>query len=178
ASAGIVWIYAAAAAVGATLMTAGWRMLWKPASLVTYRLVQWILRPLVGQLVVDPVRLRVATARFGVIISPECSGLEGVGLLLLFSAVWLWLYRKECRFPHALLLLPVSVAALFLLNSVRIAALVLIGNAGARQIAAEGFHSQAGWIAFNGVAFGLCIAAGRVPWIMQAGVNPDVSDCE
>ncbi|HEX5430947.1 MAG TPA: archaeosortase/exosortase family protein [Bryobacteraceae bacterium] len=139
---GIVWAYAGAAALGATLMAAGWRSLWKPASVVTYRMVQLILKPLTGNLITDPATLRVATAKFGVIISPECSGLEGVGLLLLFSAVRLWLYRKECRFPQALLLLPLSVVVLFLLNSVRIAALVLIGTAGA-QIAVQGFHSTA-----------------------------------
>ena len=34
-----------------------------------------------------------------------------------------------------------------------------IGNAGAPDIAAGGFHSQAGWIAFCSVAFGLSVAA-------------------
>jgi exosortase/archaeosortase family protein len=49
---------------------------------------------------------------------------------------------------------------LFLLNAVRIAALILIGNSGARQIALGGFHLQAGWIAFNGVALVFSVAAG------------------
>ncbi len=47
------------------------------------------------------------------------------------------------------------------LNSARIAALVLIGNAGAPDIALRGFHSQAGWIAFNAVAFGMAVLAQR-----------------
>jgi len=162
------WAYAAGLALAAVLMTAGWRALWRPASTVTYWLVQVMLRPLVGQLIVEPDRMKVGTARFAVLISPECSGLEGMGLLLLFGAMWLWLYRKECRFPQAFLLLPVCLSTLFLLNSVRIATLVLIGHSGARLIATQGFHSQAGWIAFNGVAFGLCVAAGRIPWIAEA----------
>jgi len=170
-SIGMVWAYAAGPALAAVLMTAGWRALWRPVSVITYWLVQLMLRPLVGQLIVQPERMRIATGRFGVIISPECSGMEGMGLLLLFGAVWLWLYRKECRFPQALLLLPAGLLTLFVLNSARIAALVLIGHAGARLIATQGFHSQAGWIAFNGVAFGLCIAAGRIPWI--AGARPE-----
>lgn len=166
-SVGLVWAYAAAAASAAVLMTAGWRTLWLPASQLTYAMVQLLLRPFLGQLIVEPDRFRIATGRFGVIISPECSGLEGIGLLLLFGLVWLWLYRKECQFPQALLLLPVGVVTLFVLNSIRIATLILIGHAGARQIAIQGFHSQAGWIAFNGVAFGLCIVAGRMPWIAK-----------
>jgi len=42
--------------------------------------------------------------------------------------------------------------------------LVLIGNAGARQIALGGFHSQAGWIAFSAVGVGFCLVIQRVPW--------------
>jgi exosortase E/protease (VPEID-CTERM system) len=47
---------------------------------------------------------------------------------------------------------------------VRIAALILIGNAGARQIALGGFHSQAGWIAFSAVSVGFCLVSQQVPW--------------
>jgi len=173
---GPMWVYAAGAALAAVAMTAGWRALWQPASLVTYSIVQWMVRPFVGRLIVEPSTMLLATDRFGVIVTPACSGMEGIGLLLLFGGVWLWLYRRECRFPQALLLLPVAMVLLFLLNSARIAALLLIGHAGAKQIAADGFHSQAGWIAFNGVAFGLCIAAGRIPWLAAAREDDPVED--
>ena len=36
---------------------------------------------------------------------------------------------------------------------------------GARAIATGGFHSQAGWIAFNSVALGSCVLARRWSWI-------------
>src|SRR5947207_10915827 len=58
---------------------------------------------------------------------------------------------------------------MYLLNAVRIAALILIGRAGAREIAVGGFHSQAGWIAFNVVALGFSLAARRVPYF---NLNP------
>src|SRR5262249_54356738 len=35
------------------------------------------------------------------------------------------------------------------------------------EIAAGGFHSQAGWILFSTVAFAICSIAGRTPWIMR-----------
>jgi exosortase E/protease (VPEID-CTERM system) len=46
------------------------------------------------------------------------------------------------------------------LNIVRIALLVLIGHAGLEPIAVYGFHSQAGWLAFN-FAAGLIVYASR-----------------
>ena len=89
--------------------------------------------------------------------------------------VWLFLFRKECRFPQALLLLPAGVVALFLLNAVRITALILIGDAGLRQIALGGFHSQAGWISFNLVALGLAVAARRIAWFSTDGFSNGVA---
>jgi len=162
---GLLWTYALAAAVAASVATSFTRSLWGPASRVTFGLVRLFLRPFVTDMVVQPEALRLGTHRFTVVISDECSGLEGIGLLLVFAIVWLMLFRREVRFPHALALVPAGLVSLFLLNGLRIAALVLIGDAGARDIAIGGFHSQAGWIAFNSVAFGLCVAARHLPWI-------------
>jgi exosortase E/protease (VPEID-CTERM system) len=90
-----------------------------------------------------------------------------MGLMLVFSMIWLWLCRRELRFPQAILLVPISLCAAFLLNSVRMAALVLIGNAGAVNIAMGGFHSQAGWIGFNLIALGLVIGSRHAKWISR-----------
>lgn len=108
-------------------------------------------------------------------------GLEGAGLMLVFGTLWLWFFRREYRFPQALSLIPVGVLVLWLANSVRIAALILIGNAGAPGVAERGFHSQAGWIAFNAVALGFTVSARRLRWfslsaeevsVEQSSVNP------
>ena len=48
-----------------------------------------------------------------------------------------------------------------------IAAIVLIGNAGYERVAILGFHSQAGWIAFNLTAFGIAVLAQRTPWVSR-----------
>jgi exosortase E/protease (VPEID-CTERM system) len=120
---------------------------------------------LVSHIVANPATKHIGTTAFAVDIAPECSGFEGVGLILGFSAIWLAVFHREFRFPQALLLIPVGVVAIFFLNAVRIAALILIGNAGASGIALGGFHSQAGWISFNAVALAFCLAAGRLPWL-------------
>jgi exosortase E/protease (VPEID-CTERM system) len=62
----------------------------------------------------------------------------------------------------------------FLLNAVRIAALVLIGDAGYARIATVGFHSQAGWIAFNLAALGVAILARRSSWLNRTAREPRV----
>ena len=161
---GGLWLYCATAALLACSAGGLSQRLWGIAARSTFALVKAMVTLLVANPVVQPAALRIGTHRFTVVISPQCSGLEGVALLLVFGILWLTLFRKECRFPQALLLLPIGAAALFLLNAVRIATLVMIGHAGAPDIAAGGFHSQAGWMTFNSVAFGLSIAARRLSW--------------
>ena len=76
------------------------------------------------------------------------------------------MFRRECRFPQSLVLIPLGVAVMFLFNALRIAALILIGDAGAQQIAVSSFHSQAGWIVFSAVCVGFYMAIQRIPWFM------------
>jgi exosortase E/protease (VPEID-CTERM system) len=170
-SAGSAWIYATAAAASAPAFVSASKRLWKPATALTFELVRLLLGPFVGTVIANPATAKIGTPRFAVQIAPACSGLEGVGLILIFSALWLWFYRSDYKFPRALLLVPAGVVVIFLLNALRIAALIFIGDSGASAIALGGFHSQAGWIAFNGVALGLASMANRVPWI-SSGRSP------
>jgi exosortase E/protease (VPEID-CTERM system) len=161
---GLLWLYASMAVVSACF--AGYSMdrwLWEPTSRLTFRLTKLFLSFFVSDIIANPATMVVGTHRFSVNIAPQCSGLEGIGLMLAFGVLWLLLSRKECRFPQSLVLIPLGAALMFLLNAVRIGSLILIGNAGARQIATGGFHSQAGWIAFTGVAVGFCFATQHIP---------------
>jgi len=162
---GMLWLYSTAAAIAAMLIGALVTRLWEPTANLTFRLVRAMLSPVITNLVADPTTRIIGTRSFRVIISNQCSGLEGIGLILMFGVLWLWFFRKECRFPRALLLIPAGIGVLWLANSIRIAALILIGNAGAPGVAAGGFHSQAGWIAFNVVALGFCVVARQWSWI-------------
>jgi exosortase E/protease (VPEID-CTERM system) len=164
--AGSLGVHAALGAIVAMIGVTLFQSAWKPASRLTFTLVESILRPVYGtSFLAQPELFRIGTNRFAVIISEQCSGLEGIGLLIAFGIVCLVLFRNELRFPHCLALFPLGMTILFLLNAVRIAALIAIGHWGARDIAVGGFHSQAGWIAFNAVAFGLCLLARRWKWI-------------
>ena len=161
---GYLWAYASMAALSACFAGNMLRRLWQPASYLTLHLTKILLGLFVPGVIANPAAMLIGTRRFQVQIAPQCSGLEGVGLILAFGILWLLVFRKECRFPQSLLLIPLGIALIFLLNSVRIAALILIGNAGAEQIALGGFHSQAGWIAFSAVGVGFCFVLQRVPW--------------
>ncbi len=163
------------AALGALLVLPGialtdvsWDAVGVPVSRVTLRVAHGMLHPIRPDLKVDLHKLTLGTPRFGVLVGSGCSGLEGVCLLLAFSVVWLSLFRRELRLWRAAVLIPLSVCLLFLLNSLRIAALILIGDSGWPDVAMHGFHSQAGWIAFNAVAFGMVVAANRSGWAFAA----------
>ncbi len=166
---GWLWAYALLAVVFACVAGGYSRVLWLPSSRLTYALVKSLLSLFVTGIVANPVTMSLGTTKFAVEIAPECSGYEGAGLILAFGAVWLWFFRDECRFPRALILIPAGVVLMYLLNAVRITCLILIGDAGATRIALGGFHSQAGWIAFNAVALGFSLAARRLPWLTTSG---------
>jgi exosortase E/protease (VPEID-CTERM system) len=162
---GVLWAYAVVAgSVACLLVNVSWSV-WQPATYLTFALVRAILGFFSSSVVADPAMATIGTQGFHVFIGAGCSGLEGVGLMLVFSVGWLWFFRHECRFPRALLLIPAGLLTVWLLNGVRIAVLILIGNAGAPGVATGGFHSQAGWIGFNAVALGFSLATRRLPWI-------------
>jgi exosortase E/protease (VPEID-CTERM system) len=98
-----------------------------------------------------------------------------MGLILAFCGAWLVFFRAEYRFPRALILLPAGVLLIFVLNVIRIAALVLIGNAGYPAIAVFGFHSQAGWISFNVAACGLVFVSRRSRWLNTAAIERPIA---
>jgi len=158
-----------ASIITARLSSAFWSV-WNQASWsgltgVTFGLVEFVLRRLRPDIIADRATLTIGNGNFLVRIGGPCSGLEGAGLILAFGLLWLWLFRRECRFPHALVVIPAGMVAMFASNVFRIVTLVLIGIAGAPAVAVGGFHSQAGWIAFNCVALVLAFTAPRIAWI-------------
>jgi exosortase E/protease (VPEID-CTERM system) len=166
-----VLLYAVAPALGAVLAIQWSQSLWHPAAGLTFWLTSGLLHPFLPNLTVDAATLTLGTNRFAVAIADVCSGLEGVGLMLVFTASWLWFFRREYYFPRALLIIPAAAILIFLLNTVRIAALLLIGDAGFARIAVVGFHSQAGWIAFNLAAFIVALTAKRSAWLNRTATE-------
>lgn len=153
--------------VGLTLGIAAWGAgrvtteLWRPLSTLTLKLVYFLLSLVVPDVVYDPVRCLLGTQHFWVLVAPACSGYEGIGLIWVFLAGYLWFFRHQLRFPQAFVLFPLGTLVIYIANVIRIFSLILLGSYWSPEIALGGFHSQAGWLALNAVALGLVGITGR-----------------
>jgi exosortase E/protease (VPEID-CTERM system) len=162
-----VWLYALVVVAAALALGDLTRPLAQRATALTFHAVEFALRLIGTSVISDPAATLIGTSRFQVSIAPQCSGFEGIGLIVAFGSAWLWFFRDEFLFPRALILLPFSVAVIWTLNIFRIACLILIAHFGAERIAMGGFHSQAGWISFIGVALSFSLISRRVAWLRK-----------
>jgi exosortase E/protease (VPEID-CTERM system) len=138
---------------------------WKPLGQGTLWLVFYIADLVFGNAILDSANFVVGTSSFSVSIAPECSGYEGIGLIAAFCGIYLWVFRLSFRFPHALLLVPIGMLAIWICNALRIVLLIGLGSHGWEGVAVGGFHSQAGWLAFNAVALGLVFFSDRIRFV-------------
>jgi exosortase E/protease (VPEID-CTERM system) len=177
---GKLWLYSLLVGVAAWCLRFPMQTAWnlnvmtqgRVLQVLAFRSAAAVLGWMLPSVVVDPATFVLGTERFCVSVEPACSGLEGLGLILIFTVAWLLFFRKENRFPQALVLIPCALAAAWTLNIARLVVLILIGNAGAPEIAMVGFHSQAGWIAFTAVAYLFAMAAGKLRWVRR---NPSAT---
>jgi len=147
-------------------------LFWRPLGEATLQVVRIWLHLLGWETVSRPDVLSVGTPSFRINIDRDCSGYEGVGLIFIFLCVYLWWFRHTLRLPRALLLVPVGMAVSWLANTWRIAGLIAIGSLGARRLALGGFHSEAGWLAFNAVALGLVAVTQRARFFSRQPSSP------
>ena len=165
---------AIALAVGASATAAGLlaRELWRPMGRWTFESVHLLLAATGLPIQYVPSEALIGTETFSVTIAPECSGYEGIGLVLAFLAAYLWLDRRRLSFPRAWLLLPMGTVAIWSANVLRITLLILLGTFGSPEVALGGFHSQAGWLAFNAVALGLLATARHTRYFRRERDEP------
>jgi len=178
-----LWLYSIVTGALAWCLRVPMQSFWDSATtapgrvlqVLTFHSVQAVLRFFLPNISVNADTFTIGTPRFSIIVAEACSGLEGLGLVLVFTVLWLMYFRRESRFPQALLLIPCALASVWMLNILRISALVLIGNAGYGEAAMVGFHSQAGWIAFTTVAFSFSMATRKLPWVRRYYYIPATS---
>lgn len=141
--------------------------LWDRLGQVTLHGVAAVLHLLVSPIHFDPANAEIGTPVFWVEVAPICSGYEGIGLILVFLSAYLVGFRKRLRFPNVLVLIPAAIVLMWLLNVLRIVALILIGHLWSPEIAIGGFHSKAGWLVFCGVALLAVWLTQRLSWFAQ-----------
>jgi exosortase E/protease (VPEID-CTERM system) len=183
---GRLWLYATLTGVAGWMFGTPVRMLWLNTSteqsgmmqMATLDAVSAVLRPLLPDFAVDSATFTLGTPRYEITISGGCSGIEGLGLVLIFTSLWLWFYRKEMRFPQALLLVPCALGCSWLLNIARLSGLILIASAGGSEAAQNGFHAEFGWIAFIVIALVFSLATQRLSWMRRTPASVPITTDE
>ena len=155
---GIVTWRAASAAEG----------LWNLLSDATLRASATLLRLVAQDVHTDAATDLLGVGDFEVLVAPVCSGVDGIGLVVLFLGVWIALARERLRFPRVLLLLPLAALGAWVTNVLRISILVLVGASGQEQFALGGLHSKLGWILFTALALGGVAVAEHAAWLHKA----------
>ena len=146
---------------------AGAEELWGVLSDSTLRGAALLLRLVSSDVTVGPDPGLIEVGDFGVLVTPVCSGADGLGLVVLFQATWIALARDRLLVSRTLLLIPLGMALAFGANVARIAALLWVGGAGHVELAVGGLHSKLGWILFIGIALGTIAMAERIPWFRR-----------
>jgi exosortase E/protease (VPEID-CTERM system) len=145
---------------------------WTALINATLYLSYWILSLFQEHAVIDPSARILGVGNFKVQISGPCSGYEGMAIIAMFLAGYLWIFRRSLRFPNAILLFPVAMGVIWLLNAMRIALLIAIGANISPEIALGGFHSQFGWICILAVAMAILLLVPKVAFISKSSRAP------
>jgi exosortase E/protease (VPEID-CTERM system) len=138
--------------------------LWDALRKLTLDTVYLMIAPFTSDIGYAPEDAIIGVGEFFVVVAPECSGLEGIGLIIVVLSVYLWSARSRLYFPRALWLVPAGVALVWFGNALRIALLLAVGVHVSPEVALSGFHSKAGWIFFCAIALASIAYAERSPF--------------
>ena len=120
-------VLAAGAMVGIVAVEIGSAtgQLWGTFHRFTFDVARAVLGLVDSDVIYDPENFELGIRGFSVSIAPVCSGFEGIGLIWAFLGAYLLLFRRDLRFPQALLLIPIGTVIIWLFNVLRIVVLVL-----------------------------------------------------
>ena len=148
---------------------------WRVLNLFTLSGTRTVLELFYNNIYFEYAERKLGVPEFWVTIDSACSGIEGIVIAISTTAIYLFLSRKELRFPQALALIPIACLFSVGLNILRIAALISIGIEISPKLAIEGFHSVAGWLAAVIVALIIIFIFTSWKWVQRPVVAPDTS---
>ncbi len=131
-----------------------------------------LLRLFYDDVTMDPDASLLGAGGFDVWVDTPCSGIEGVGLAAVLIPAYLWVFRRELRFPNALLMVPLGILGVWLANAFRIATLMVVAIEISPTLALGAFHSKLGWIYFCAATLGMAYLGQRVPLFAQTRGRP------
>lgn len=149
--------------------------LWRPFSAMALAMAAFWLKLFFNGVYTDYPRYVLELDGFRVHIEAGCSGLESMGMVSLLLLAYLTMFRRQLRFPQALLLLPLGIALVWLCNGVRLAIMVWIGARFGTELALGGFHSKAGWVFFSAISLALAFLGHHSRWFSRTAPETDAT---
>lgn len=122
---------------------------WKVFSFFTLKTLSLVLAIFTQTAHVNTDTLNVVVEKFSVHIGAPCAGLYSLFLFVMFYILSLYLNRKKgINYPRAAIVFVLGFAALFLLNVLRIAIILLVGGYYSEALAINIFHEYLGAVLF------------------------------
>ncbi len=135
----------------------------------TLNMTSLVLRAMGQNAEINPGDMMIGIGGFHVIMAYSCAGFSGIAMVSAVIGGYVLLLRQRLWVARAILLVPLAAGLSWLLNAVRIAVLVLIGAYVSPELAVEGFHTHAGWLAFCVLSVLMLLAAENIAWIHRDG---------
>lgn len=108
-----------------------------------------------------------AADTFRISMAPSCAGTQGITLATLAALLFIILEYKRLRVARVLMLVPLFAGLTFLINAVRIASLLYIGEHWSPEVAVNGFHSNFGVVSLSLVSIIFAAVVLYVPTFRQ-----------
>ncbi len=159
---GLLILFAMALPELSDLLQPLWKFDW--VTEITFAAVVWSMAAIGYTLETYPAEKIIGAEDFFVAVGPQCSGVEGFALITVFLGIYMTLFRRDLRFPHVFILLPIGIILSWMFNVLRITALIAVGFEVSPELAIGGFHSHAGWLAFTLLSIGLIMVSRTIPF--------------
>jgi exosortase E/protease (VPEID-CTERM system) len=149
------------------------QQLWQPFSAAALAMAAFLLKLASKSVEIDAAHHVLAMDRFAVHVEAGCSGLESMGMVTLLTLSYLFIFRRELRFPRAFALLLLGLTLSWLGNGVRLAIMIWLGARVDPELALGGFHSKAGWVLFSSITLSIAYIGHHSPWFAKLHETTD-----
>ena len=156
-------IIPAAVAIKEGAAQLGWGV--PPLQAATFSTTALFLQLLGEPVVSDPEQSVIGIDNFSVQVTAGCSGIAGIIMVSVVMAGYILMFEEQLKIRRALVLIPLAAGLSWVLNGVRIGALLWIGAHVSPELAVDGFHTYGGWLVFCALSAVMLLIAENLSWI-------------